>query len=252
MKTIRTISLTAGLMIAPAATAGVVTTDPAVQCATAQRSDGICDDIRVNPWSGKLELALGLDSALAIRKADEKTFRARLNISDGETSTLKNEGSETFRFGATARLEIFEYVGAAVTAGFETTSTDATPDTMAYTSSSGSYPFTLDYSGVYVESAMYFPIQRLNTRGIFGGIRRFLGKSAKATNSTYGQDANVYFTAEKPPVDLFLGGFFGPFYMTLVSRNEIWKQDNETSSVNNSGAGFEFGLSGPIAVMFPR
>ena len=252
MKTIRTISLTAGLMIAPAATAGVVTTDPAVQCATAQRSDGICDDIRVNPWSGKLELALGLDSALAIRKADEKTFRARLNISDGETSTLKNEGSETFRFGATARLEIFEYVGAAVTAGYEATSMDATPDTMAYSSSSGSYPFTMDYSGVYVESALYFPIQRLNTRGIFGGTRRFLGKSAKAKNSTYGQDAEVYFTVEKPPVDLFIGGFFGPFYMTLVSRQEIWRQDNETNSVNNSGSGFEFGLSGPIAVMFPR
>ena len=90
MNTIRTISLTAGLMIAPAVTAGVVTTDPAVQCATGQRSDGICDDIRVNPWSGKLELALGLDSALAIRKADEKSFRARLNSSDQELSTLKN------------------------------------------------------------------------------------------------------------------------------------------------------------------
>lgn len=252
MKTIRMISMAASVTIASSAAAGVVTTDPAVQCATGQRSDGICDDIRVNPWSGKLELALGLDSALAIRKADEKTFRARLSGSDQELSTLKNEGSETFRFGATARLEIFESAGAAVTTGYEVTSTDATPDTMAYNSSSGSYPFTLEYSGVYVESAVYFPIQRMNTRGIFGGIRRFLGKSAKATNSIYGQDAEINFTAEKPPVDFFLGGFFGPFYMTLVSRNEIWKQTNETSSVNNSGSGFEFGLSGPIAVMFPR
>ena len=251
------IHATAALVILAAfmpnwAMAGVVTTDIGTECGAGLRDDSICRDIRIHPWSGKVEVALGLDGALALRSADTHTFSTRINSSDTGATTFKNEGTQSMRFGATARLEILERIGAGVTAGVADTSTDATPETAVYYSSSGSYPFKLEYTGPYVETGIYFPVQRLNTWGLFGGVRRYLSTTASATNENYGGSVKLDYTAETTPQDFFLGAFIGPVYFNLVSAKEIWRRDQDNSLLDNSGSGFEIGVSGPLTVLFPR
>ncbi len=232
--------------------AAVVTTDPATQCAAGLRADPVCDDIRIHPWSGTLELALGFDAAFAARTADAPKFSIRAKPSDTTTTSFKNEGTESIRAGITVRLEILEKFGAGFTAGFEGNSGDASLDGGYSSAASGSYPLAIEYSGPYVETAIYLPVQRWNTWGLVIGARRLLTNKATLTYEDYSGKTPSEYRAEQAPQEVFAGFFGGPFYFNLVKRKEEWSSDYYLSRFDNSGSGFEFGLSGPVSVIFPR
>ncbi|MEY4630225.1 MAG: hypothetical protein RIQ81_345 [Pseudomonadota bacterium] len=232
--------------------AEVVTTDVATQCATGMRDDRSCQENRIHPWAGTLELSFGLDGALAGRTSDERTFSTKVKPNDSANTTFKNDGSESLRFAATFRLDIFEKFGAGFTAGYDATSLDATPKTQTGYVSSDSSPFSMDYSGPFVETAIFFPVQRLNTVGILGGLRRYFVDHATATNEDFAGKSKLEYSAKVAPREAFFGLFVGPFYVTASKRTEVWSQDADQSLLDNSGTGFEIGLSGPFVMIFPR
>lgn len=242
-----------GLSAGSAATAGVVTTDTATQCSTGQRDDSICNEIRIHPWAGTLELAFGFDGAIAARKAKNNNFTIKLDSTSNTPAPMKNDGSESLRVAATTRLEIMEKLGAGFTVGYETASMDAIPDYA--TPSQGlysAYPFSLEYEGTYVETAVYVPVQRSNTWGLFGGARQYMTDRATIKNGESNNNSGISYTPVNAPKEVFLGIFGGPFYFSLVSRQEVWRRSDDNSGLDNSGSGFEIGISGPVAVVFPR
>lgn len=239
-------------LLSAKAMAEVVTTDVATQCATGMRDDGSCRENRIHPWAGTIELAFGLDGAIAGRTSDTRTFTTKVKSDDSSTTTFKNDGSESLRFAATLRLDIFEKFGAGFTAGYDATSLNATPKTQTGYVSSDSSPFSMDYSGPYVETAIFFPVQRLNTVGILGGLRRYFVDQATATNEDFAGKSKLEYSAKVAPREAFFGLFVGPFYVTASKRTEVWSHAKDQSLLDNSGTGFEIGLSGPFAMIFPR
>jgi hypothetical protein len=249
-----TVAAIHSLVAGSAAMAGVVTTDTATQCSTGQRDDRICDDIRIHPWAGIVELAFGFDATIAARTANNKTFTVKMDSTSNAPVNMKNDGSESLRVAATTRLEFIEKIGTGFTVGYETASMDALPDyTMpANGNYVATYPLTFEYSGSYVETAVFFPVQRSNTWGLFGGVRRYMADRATFKNADSNSELGIEYTPVEAPGEVFAGIFGGPFYFNLVNRREVWRRSGDNSEIDNSGSGFEIGLSGPVAVLFPR
>lgn len=229
---------------------GVYTDDLATRCSHSNYSDDGCGKFLTHPWLGRYELTLGLDSSLAFRFAGNDSINF-VDAASSETLRLENQGSIDLRFGVSSRVELFESIGIAATVGYASTSMSARPDTGIYSADSADDPFSISCTGTYLEGALYYPVQRINTVGLSAGFRRFSVDHIEFRNDLdIGPSAG---TLASPPVELFLSSFVGPFYFGITSRSEKWKQSPGVAQpIDNSGIGLELGLSGPLTRLFPR
>lgn len=229
--------------------AGVVTLDEATRCSIKNSDSDLCRRFQEHPWRGKYEITLGLDGSFSARTASDKKF-AIGSPGSSELIYLENQGTVGIHLGLTARLEIFEALSLAFTAGFDSSFMSASPNTGIYSSDSQEDPFSISYSGPYVEGAVFYPVQRIDTVGVSLGFRKFFIDTIKYENKLESGPSGMKLRDD--PSELFLRAFAGPFYMSLMTRNEKWSQiESPIAFMDNSGFGIEVGISGPILFIFP-
>ncbi|MBM4253385.1 MAG: hypothetical protein FJ146_15560 [Deltaproteobacteria bacterium] len=260
-------SLLLGFALIGASTgfAGVISSDPSINCSAAGGDGKECSGIRPSVLEGRFGGNVGLDASFAIRS--QKNY----NLSyDGSTQSMgrdfRLEDGIGLKLGVDWRFHFFDWLGLVGTVGIDMNSISS-PDSSDETSGSSysgsgramgyNESVNLGYTGGYLGASIYVPVQKITQAGFFVSARRTLVKKAELSMkfSRYGDAIKREATVVHAPQEIAMGFFLSVFYVNYVKRFESWRivpQGGESYSPYTGHAdGIELGLSGPIWSIWP-